>query len=298
MFYENWMEYIKDDAKITKIAIPGAHNAGTKGMVHMGCCQNGNPLEQYEYGVRKFGIRYRRKKGEIRIAHGISTGMSGDEAFAYIGEILARYNDFIILDIRRYGSQKLGPVTIRYKGDPCEIDELVAKHLEPEKYAFTDFDDIRDVTMEDIRKSGKRYIIHSEEEEYKFSRNVKLLEPWDAKVFGYKPEKFSRECVNYLRDMESEGFFWFQTQQTPNPGTENGLTWPDKLDELDRPYFPGMMAAIAADPVMLEKVNIVAGDFMTRDHMKENEILYFNLLKDAVKPEFREEYAKAIGKEI
>ena len=33
MFYENWMSYIKDDAKLTNIAIPGSHNAGTRGMV-------------------------------------------------------------------------------------------------------------------------------------------------------------------------------------------------------------------------------------------------------------------------
>ena len=33
MFYENWMSYIKDDAKITKIAMPGSHNSGTMGMI-------------------------------------------------------------------------------------------------------------------------------------------------------------------------------------------------------------------------------------------------------------------------
>ncbi len=105
------------------------------------------------------------------------------------------------------------------------------------------------------------------------------------KVFGYKPEKFSVECLKYLRDMESEGFFWFQSQQTPNPGTEIGLTWPKKLDELDRPYFAPMMATIA-------------GDFMTRDHMKENEILYLNLCKGIVKPEMAEEYAETIGRSL
>ena len=41
MFYENWMSYIKDDAKLTNIAIPGSHNAGTRGMVALARCQNG-----------------------------------------------------------------------------------------------------------------------------------------------------------------------------------------------------------------------------------------------------------------
>ena len=98
--------------------------------------------------------------------------------------------------------------------------------------------------------------------------------------------------------LDSDGFFWFQSQQTPNIGTENGLKWPKALDEEDRIYFPQIIEEIASDPVLLDKVNIIAGDFMTRDHMKENYILWLNLLKNIVKPELREEYAKAIGKKI
>ena len=298
MFYENWMEYIRDGAKITKIAIPGAHNACTKGMNHMGCCQHGTPLEQYEYGVRKFGIRLSERRGKLYIVHGISKGMTADEAFSYFGEIIDRYNDFLILDIRAFNPQKIGPFTLKFKAEPAKVNGLIHKYLQPEKYAFTDFDDIRDVTLADIRKSGKKYVISHADAVYDYSRDVKLLEPWDSKVFGYKPEKFAKADIQYLTDLESEGFFWFQSQQTPNPGTEIGFTWPDKLDELDREYFPWMMEQIAADPVKLEKVNIVAGDFMTRDHMKENEVLYLNLLKDAVKPEQREKFASAIGKSI
>jgi hypothetical protein len=300
MFYENWMTYIKDDVKITKVVMPGAHNAGTKGMIFLGRCQDGTMLEQYEYGVRKFGIRLKSKHGKPYIGHGISTGMPAEEAFASLGEILKKYpDDFFILDIRSYPNQPVGPITLKYDCDPKVVDALIEKYLEPEKYALTDFDDIKNVTLGDIRKSGKRYVIHHAKEIYKYSRNVNLLEPWDPKVFGLKPEKFVEEDLKYLKNLESDGFFWFQTQQTPNAGTEMGLTkWPPALDKLDRPLFPGMMAKIAADPVMLEKVNIVAGDFMTFDHMKENEILYLNLCKDTVKPELREEFAKAIGKTI
>lgn len=299
MFYENWMSYIKDDTRITKLAMPGAHNAGTKGMIFMGRCQDGTLLEQFEYGVRKFGIRLKNKNGKVYISHGICTGMRAEEAFSYFDEIITNYPDeFFIIDIRTYPNEKFGPIKLNFECDPKKVDELIEKYLQPEKYAFTDFDDIRDITMADIRKSGKRYVIHNEQELYKYSRDVKLLEPWDPKVFGLKPEKFWIEDLKYLKELESEGFFWFQTQQTPDPGTENGLIWPPHLDRMDRPFFPKMMEAIANDPVMLEKVNIVAGDFMTADHMKENEILYLNLCKDVVKPELREKYAKAIGKKL
>lgn len=56
------------------------------------------------------------------------------------------------------------------------------------------------------------------------------------------------------------------------------------------------MADIAADPKMLKKVNVVAGDFMTKDYMKANEILNLNLLKDVVKEDKIQEYKNAIGK--
>ena len=75
MFYENWMSYIKDDAKLTNIAIPGSHNAGTRGMVALARCQNGTLPEQYCYGVRKFGIRIKAgRNGKLYIAHGLAKG--------------------------------------------------------------------------------------------------------------------------------------------------------------------------------------------------------------------------------
>lgn len=298
MFYENWLTYIVDDAKITKVAIPGAHNSGTKGMNVTACCQNGTPLDQYRYGVRKFGIRLSQKKNNLYIAHGIMKGMTADEAFSYFGEIVRSYDDFFILDVRAYQKQTVGPFTLSNHSDPELVDELIDKYLQPEKYALTDIPDLKALTVGDIRKSGKKYVIHNADEEYKFSRDIKLLEPWDPVVFGLKPERFAKECVNYLRELDSDGFFWFQSQQTPNIGTENGLKWPKALDEEDRIYFPQIIEEIASDPVLLDKVNIIAGDFMTRDHMKENYILWLNLLKNIVKPELREEYAKAIGKKI
>lgn len=297
MFYENWMSYIKDNAKITKIAIPASHNAATMGMPKPARCQNGSLYKQYNCGVREFGIRLKTdRSGRLFIAHGITKGMPAEQAFENLGMIVSESDEFFIFDIRTYSTQKIGPLTLSYGSDPAAVSTLIKKYLNPEKYALTDFDDIGSLTVGDIRKSGKKYLIINAAEEYDFSRGVPLLEPWDSKVFGYKPEKFAKECLNYLRELETDGFFWFQTQQTPNPGTENGLKWPDDLDELDRPFFPKIIADIAADPAMLEKVNIVAGDFMTRDYMKVNEILNLNLLKGVVKDELREEFAAAIGK--
>lgn len=296
MFHENWLSYIKDDAKINKIAIPGSHNAGTMQMPKTARCQNGSFYTQYLFGVREFGIRLKMDKNNVlRVAHGVTNGMTAENAFQNLRNIIIESNEFFIFDVRTYQTQKIGPLTLRYKGNADEVNRLVAKYLEPEKYALTRVD-LSSLTVGEIRESGKRYILLNEDGEYDYSVNCELLGPWDPKIFGYRPKKFAETCVKYLKELTTEGFFWFQTQLTPNPGTENGIKWPSKLDELSRPFFSKIIARIASDPVSLAKANIIAGDFMTRDRMKVNEILYLNLIKDAVKDEFRDKYARAIGK--
>lgn len=298
MFYKNWMSYIKDEAKITKVAMPGTHNSGTMGMSKLARCQNGSLFEQYQYGVRFFDIRLKAdRKGRLFVAHGVMTGMPAQLAFESLKMILEQSNEFFIIKMITYMNQQIGPFKLSYKGNPSETSKLIREYLNPEEYALTGYGDISSLTMGDIRKSGKKYIIINENKEYDFSNDCPLLGPWSAEVHGYKPEKFAKEIVNYLRNLDTDGFFWFQTQQTPNLGTENGWSkWPDDLEKVARTYFPGIIAEIAADPKLLEKVNIVAGDFMTADYMKANEILSLNLLKGIVKEEMIDEYKKSVAR--
>lgn len=298
MFYKNWMSYIKDEAKITKIAMPGTHNSGTMGMSKLARCQNGTLFEQYQYGVRFFDIRLKAdRKGRLFVGHGIMTGMPAQLAFESLKMILEQSEEFFVIKMMTYMNQQIGPFKLSYKGNKDETSRLIREYLSPEKYALTGYGDISSLTMGDIRKSGKKYIIINENKEYDFSNDCSVLGPWSSEVYGYKPEKFAKEIVNYLRNLDTDGFFWFQTQQTPNLGTENGWTkWPDDLDKLSRKFFPGIIAEIAADPKLVEKVNVVAGDFMTADYMKANEILSLNLNKGIVKEEMVEKYKKAIGK--
>lgn len=298
MFYKSWMSYIKDDAKITKIAMPGTHNSGTMGMNKFARCQNGSLYEQYTYGVRFFDIRIKAdKKGRLFIAHGVAKGMPAELAFESLKMIFDESDEFFVLGIKTYMNQKIGPLKLSYDGNTEETNRLIKEYLNPEKYALTDCENISDLTLGDIRKSGKKYIIINKEKEYDYSCDCPMPDPWDSVVYGYKPEKFAKEILKYLKEIETDGFLWFQTQQTPNLGTENGWTkWPDDLDKLIRPLFPQIIADIAADETMLERVNIIAGDFMTQSHAKANEILNLNLLKGVVKDDLKAQYAAKIGK--
>ena len=296
MNYTNWMTGVKDEVKINKLVIPAAHNAGTKGINKMGCCQNGTLFEQYQYGVREFGLFYRAKKGSLLIAHGLSTGMTLEDALKSLSQVLENSDgEFFIIDLRQYADQKIGPFTLRYGDNSAKANTLVEKYLKPEKYAYTDFDRIADITMGDIRKSGKKYLLRSPEKLYTGSKNFRIYDMWDKEIFGYKTEKFARVCTDFLDTETCEDFLWFQTQQTPNLGTENGIKkWPRELDEAMRPYFKDVIKRIADNPKYLEKINIIGADFITRDHMKVNSILGLNLCKNYIKDECIDEFKALI----
>ncbi len=292
VIYSNWMSYLKDDAKINKIAIPGSHNAGSYTMNELARCQDDDFYTQFNYGIRHFCIRLDTKKdGTIIVSHGISKGEPFEAVLYQIRKMLNKNDsEFLILDIREYYNQQFGPLKLHFTADPKKVDELIEKYLEPEKYALWDFENIGDVTMGDIRKSGKRYIIVNEKKDYKYSSDCPCILPWDKKVYGSLASDFARGIIDIFDNNSTEGFYWFQTQQTPNPGTDVKLTTPHRLDMSVRPYFKHIIEQLAINPERLEKVNIIAGDFMTYDYSKVRDILRLNLIKSLVDEEYEAAY--------
>ena len=297
MIYKNWMSYIKDDVKITKMVMPGAHNAGSSGMARMGCCQSGDMYEQFACGVRHFCIRLDTdKKGRLILKHGVVKGKRFTIELENMRRMLAENDsEFFIFDIREYYTGKFGPFYMLYKADAKAVDALVREYLSPEKYAFTDFDDISTVTMGDIRKSGKRYLLYNYEKAYDYSVACPYIFPLDNRNYGLKAPNMIKEAVTLFDLHQTEGFFWFQTQGTPNFKTEAGMRSPKKLDNDLRPYFKEFMGIIANNPHYLESANIIEGDFMSGDTMKAREILLLNILKNNVREDLIEEYRAGLA---
>ncbi|MCR5041579.1 MAG: hypothetical protein K6C36_05685 [Clostridia bacterium] len=296
MIYDKWMSYIRDDVPITKVVMPGAHNAGSKGMNFMACCQDGSLYDQAKYGVRHFCLRLGEDRlGRIHIAHGVTRGMLLSEALSGLARALDENDtEFYILDLREYYDQKVGPIKLSFSADPGLVDVLLARYIDPQRYAYTDFDRIGDVTMGDLRKSGKRFIIVNEKTDYAYSKAAETIFPWSAEFHGSNPEYFSRHVAEYFDSDHTDGIYWFQTQETPNLGTDVGMTFPYKLDQLNRPFFPEMIERIRTTPSYLEQANVIEGDFMTLDYMKVRLIISLNLDKGTVKEELREEFAKGL----
>ena len=296
MIYTNWMSFIKDDVRLTRLVIPGAHNAGSYDMSAMAECQKDNLFVQFEHGIRQYCLRLNtNRRGEIVLGHGITKGDLFENALKKKKKALDMYPDeFILLDIREYYPQKFGPITLTYKADKDKVDALLEKYIQPEKYAFCDFEHINEVTVGDIRKSGKRYILINENEDYKFSKSCEQILPWEKNVNGAKAKEFANETLRFFDDYKTDGLYWFQTQQTPNLGTQVGVTTPAKLDDDLVRYFDTIINGIATTPRYLERSNIIAGDFMTRDYSKSRAILKLNLLKGNVKPELEKEYEEGL----
>ena len=296
MIYTDWMSCIKDEVKLTSLVIPGAHNAGSYGMRGIAECQSDNLFVQFEHGIRQFCLRLNTdRKGNIVLAHGVTKGDLFENALKYIKKALDMYpSEIILLDVREYYPQKFGPITLTYKADKSKVDELLEKYISPSENAFCDFEHISEVTLGDIRKSGKRYILINDNEDYKFSRNCEQILPWEKQVNGAKAEKFANETLRFFDDYKTDGLYWFQTQQTPNLGTEIGVTSPKKLDDELVKYFDVMIDGIASTPRYLERANIIAGDFMTRSFDKSRSILRLNLLKGNVKDDCIEKYEKGL----
>lgn len=294
MFYKKWMSYLSDDAHLTQVVMPGAHNAGSYGMASTACCQDGNLYDEFVSGVRHYCVRLDTTRKGIVFSHGISKGDLFEHALAHLAKAMKECpTEFFILDVREYYPQKIGPVTLRYKADPKEVDSLLEKYISPKSYAFCDFDRIADVTLGDLRKNGKRYILINDNCDYAYSVNCPNILPWDKKTYGYKPEKFLREIPKIFEREHTDGIYWFQTQQTPNIGTEIGFHTPRKLNGFVTQHYAELMQTIASNPDYLRQANVIGGDFMT-DGVKCREIIRLNLNKGLVRPEVAEEFKNSL----
>ena len=99
-----WMGMIKDDTPLKKIAIPGAHDAGTKGLPYLAETQDRDTAEMLACGIRYIDLRVSKAKdGELKIYHGPFKGVTLDSVLEQIKQFL-RENPTValILDFQHF----------------------------------------------------------------------------------------------------------------------------------------------------------------------------------------------------
>lgn len=297
MIFKNWMSYIRDDVPLTSVIMPGAHNAGSYGLKPIARCQEDDMKKQAEYGARHFCIRYdTAKDGTVVLAHGPNKGATLESAIAGLAEFIKENpSEFLILDMREYYPQTI-IIPFTFFAEPKKVDAIIEKYLNPEEWALTEFDHINKVTMGDVRKAGKRFVIVNYLPAYKYSVDVPCILPFDSKIHGSHPSEFARDCVKFFDKRHTDGIYWFQTQQTAGLGTYIGLLGkPRQMDDAARPYFKGIITAIGDNASYLAQANVISGDFMTEDYMKSAAIIELNLKKGNVIPEKEGEFSACLA---
>jgi hypothetical protein len=295
----NWMKAIKDEVLLKDVVIAGSHNSATYGMIGLARCQDGTHAEQFALGVRYFDLRTKVVRGKSYVSHNVK-GLPFDVIVKDLKNVLDNIGDeFIILDLREYRLRDCRPqmpevMQKMRAAKPHDIDDLFEKYLLPEKHALTDFD-IATLSMNEVRKSGKKYILLNAHKSYKFSCDTVFDFPWGMFLHGKTIEDFIAKKTQCVLDIEPEGFFGLQTQLTPNPITKIGLRNPETMERMFKPYFANWMRALAANPQALKKLNIIANNSMTAGTYKQAEILRMNLLKNNIKEEFVEEFEAMVN---
>ena len=297
MNYSNWMSSLKDEVRIRDVIVPGSHNSGCRKIAEIANCQDSDLCRQFEMGLRYFDIRLdtKKKTGNIVFSHNIILGQPIEEDLRRLAEVMAENpSEFCVIVIRRYGEATYGPHVHNCIVDPQKVDDILARTLNPAEYALTDYDS--SVTMGDIRKSGKRFILFNETCEYSYTVGDCLDSSWSSKLHGKSAEDFTNEFTQVFDKYTADKFFVFETQLTGGPGTATWFRSPRKNDIATRKNYDRILGKIRENPLYLSKANIIAGDYMAEDDFKPRRILALNIDKGNVKSECMDEFEQMISK--
>ncbi|MCQ2370773.1 MAG: hypothetical protein MJ058_01805 [Akkermansia sp.] len=99
----DWMRGVQDDAPLRRIAIPGAHDAGTAGMPWYSRTQDADTATLLADGVRYLDLRVELQEGSLRIFHGPSAGVGLDGVLQAVAAFLdAHPAECVLLDFQHF----------------------------------------------------------------------------------------------------------------------------------------------------------------------------------------------------
>ena len=99
-----WMGMIKDDTLLKNVVIPGAHDAGTKGLSYLAETQDRDTAAMLKCGTRYLDLRVAKtNKGELKIFHGPFKGVTLNSVLEQITQFLnANPSEALILDFQHF----------------------------------------------------------------------------------------------------------------------------------------------------------------------------------------------------
>lgn len=299
-FLSEWMGYIDDGARLSKTVIPGAHDAGSVGMMWAAETQNRTVGEMLACGVRYFDLRVKNDNGKLVIFHGPIKGMSFEPIINSIAEFLCEHpSEILLLDFQHFsgeGSMEGVAALLREKLQ----GKLIVNDTEKSDLQFAN-----ELTVGDARgkaivfwgnysgDKGKCQFVESRN--YLFARNNDQGTRDGSVLHSYYDKKLNRSTSKFYLDnaipkyvekikSENGGFFVMQMQLTDPvlfigpkfyEGTHNERASAFVKSLKDKEYF--------------EYLNIVMRDYLGAGKAKE--IIALNQFKGTLKASLADEFA-------
>ena len=102
-----WMSYIDSDVLLKNVVIPGAHDAGTAGMLYVSETQSRTINELLACGVRYFDLRVREKNGKLLMYHGPVNGTDLDSVMTALKTFVTEHpTETLIVDFQHFDNAK------------------------------------------------------------------------------------------------------------------------------------------------------------------------------------------------
>lgn len=301
----NWMSMIQDDTLLKNIVIPGAHDAGTKGMPYFAETQDRDITDLLNCGTRYLDLRVSQERGELKMYHGPSKGVALESVLSSAKNfVTSNPTETLILDFQHFDEPESQPElqNIAIKMVEKQLDGLlVVNNTAKNDVAF-----IEELTIGEMR--GKCLVVWGREESsilaksYVFKRNNDSGDRTDSTIqsyyTGFLNKKSSNAYINtalptYIDKYKTEakGLFVLQGQLTDGMYIFGPrLREATHTDNMDK-YLDSLKSSDD-----LQYINIVIRDFITPS--KNCYTLQLNLTKQTVKADSVTAYEKMIADNI
>lgn len=293
-FLSNWMSFAKDDTLLTRMVIPGAHDAGTVGMMWAAETQDKSIGEMLECGARYFDIRVKKDGDKLVIFHGPIKGVE----FAPIVDDIAAFlsanpGEFLLLDFQHFEGEGVMEAVDSILCDKLG-DRVIKNDTENDDLTF-----VKSLTLGSAR--GKALVFwgnfykqgsvsaFASERNYLFQRNNdggsragSVLQSYYTRKLNTKSSsKYISEAIpEYVEQFKASdgGFFVMQCQLTD----PIFIAGPKFLEGTHSKNASNFVKNLANEDYF-DCVNIIMRDYLGADKCKE--IIALNLAKGNIKDE-------------
>ena len=294
-----WMSYIKDDAPITDIAIPGTHDSGTLGMISVCETQNKDFAGQLATGARYFDVRVRDKGDEMVFYHTLSSSNTYKAFLEDIEEFLtANPTEFLILDYQH--RDPAGDKEFDNKLFSMLLEKLGKERIVCAPEGMSNIDYVNSLTLGDVR--GKVLAVLGDEKgvtDYSFvmvrdadasAREGSVLH---SPYVGKYNKSDSEEYVNNYLDEYISMYSQYDGGICVLQGQLTGGVLEDKEAKHD-PNMSAWIRALKDDGERLSKINVIMRDYITSQ--KSMDIIELNIYKGYVKDSLINEFNEIVEK--